>query len=194
MRVTRLALCFGLGWLATACGGANHEVTEVMDLAPAKPQNKEPVRVGSAALDCAAPQAQAWGPFYLFGQRITLTQPGVVERLAFRALQSDIARLALYTDTQGSPGELVAQTGKFSVSETQGEAPVKNPTQLEAATYWIAIVLKTGYAIEVCPELTDDVFRTTLSIDSELPSDLGQYAFPVEPGAVLPVSMIVAPL
>lgn len=194
MRKTRLVLCLGLGLLAAACGGANNQMSDTMDLAPAKPKDKEPIRVGSAALDCAAPQGQAWGPYFLFGQRVTLEQPGLVQRLGFRAMQDDVARLALYTDDRGRPGELVAQTGKFTVSATQGEAPVKNPTQIEAGTYWIAIGLKTGYAIEVCPELTEDVFKTTLGIDSELPSDLGGYIFPVVPSAALPVSMIVAPL
>jgi hypothetical protein len=77
---------------------------------------------------------------YLNGYRATLSQPGTLQSLSvYAGATSPGARLriALYTNSAGSPGTLIAQTGEGNVAVGWNTLAVPGNVPLSSGTYWI---------------------------------------------------------
>jgi hypothetical protein len=79
---------------------------------------------------------------YLNGYRATLSQPGTLQSLSVYAGATSPGarmRIALYTNSGGNPGTLIAQTGEGNVAVGWNTLAVPGNIPLAAGTYWIVM-------------------------------------------------------
>ena len=80
---------------------------------------------------------QPFSKGYLLGQSFVTTSSFTLTKLAVNAIEpGPSVVLALYADSAGTPGSLVASTAAASVVSGANELPVTSPVVLPAGTYW----------------------------------------------------------
>lgn len=86
-------------------------------------------------------------PDYLLGNPLMVVDGGDLVSFGMYATATGAqGRLALYTDNNGQPGRLVAQTGPFNVVTGQQTEPPSAPANIQPGNYWIFGLYDTNAA------------------------------------------------
>lgn len=102
-------------------------------------------------------------------QNVTVTSLGVVGQAATGAQ----GILALYSNSGGAPGTLVAQTASTTINAGANQIPVTSAVPVAAGTYWILAEYNATAAICIDNAKTNLLEYTTVTTYGVLPTTFG---------------------
>ena len=111
---------------------------------------------------------------YLLGSKITVPTATTLDTFGviFKSGSADY-KMALYTDSSGNPGTLVAQTGTLTYSGSGRVEPDIADVALPAGDYWIMAIFNTTASLGISYASGTTVKYRGLSFSSPLPTTFG---------------------
>jgi hypothetical protein len=111
---------------------------------------------------------------FLLGTTITVTKPSTIQSFGVLSKSSGPkVVIALYTDSAGNPGTLVAQTGINTLTNSTQEFPSQTKPTIPAGTYWLVGEYDTNAAIGYSNSVSTTVKYVSHTFGSALPATFG---------------------
>ncbi|HND33291.1 MAG TPA: hypothetical protein PLA94_25005, partial [Myxococcota bacterium] len=112
-------------------------------------------------------------PNYLLGSRYTVSSSFTVTALAvIGKVAGPNMKLALYSDSAGTPANLIVQTATTALAVGAQEVAV-TPTTIPAGDYWFMGIYQSTASIGISYAYSDTVKYRSLSFGTALPASFG---------------------